>query len=127
MAKVLLVEDSEMARFALSALLRFNGHKVTEANDGKEASGYLATETFDIVVTDIFMPELDGVELIQHLRSNYPALKIIAISGGGARQLPSYALRLATVLGVDSSLQKPVESTLFLKEVERLTSGNQEG
>lgn len=121
MAKILLVDDSESVRSALSTLLQHAGHEVTEAADGKQALGALEQDQFDLVVTDIFMPTMDGIELIKQLRGAHPELKILALSGGGARQPAKYAMGLASSLGADAALQKPVDNAGFLAEIEALT------
>jgi len=82
MARILVVDDDAIARSLLSAALANQGHEVEEARDGREGSALAKTIPFDLVITDIFMPEKDGIELIQELRAHDPALKIIAISGG---------------------------------------------
>ena len=120
MAKILLVDDSESVRSALNTLLQYAGHEVTEAADGREALGAMAQDQFDLVVTDIFMPTMDGIELIKQLRAAHPELKILALSGGGARQPAKYAVGLAASLGADAALQKPVENAGFLAEIEAL-------
>ena len=121
MAHILLVEDSDMVRFALSALLQDSGHQVTEACNGIQAEDELAAGGFDLVVTDVFMPEMDGIELIKRVRSTHPDLKVLALSGGGARQPPRYAVGLASSLGADSAMQKPVDNDAFLAEIDSLT------
>lgn len=120
MASILLVEDSEMVRFALSALLRDSGHDVTEAGHGKRAERALAEDRFDLVVTDVFMPEMDGIELIKRVRSSHPEVKVLALSGGGARQPPKYAIGLAASLGAHATMQKPVDNEAFLTQIDAL-------
>lgn len=120
MKKILLVEDSEMVRFALSALLQDSGYAVAEAVDGKIALKALQHQRFDLMLTDIFMPKVDGIELITRVRKEYPGVKIIAFSGGGARQPPEFAMRLATALGAHATMQKPVDSDALLAELDAL-------
>ena len=120
MARVLLVEDTKVVRFALAALLRDQGHEVTEECDGTAAIRATREQDFDIVVTDVFMPALDGLELIRYLRQVQPTLKIIAISGGGARHTPEYAIDLASKLGADIVMQKPIENDDLIASVDSL-------
>ena len=120
MANVLLVEDTKVVRFALGALLRDQGHEVTEECDGTAAIRATKEEHFDIVVTDVFMPALDGLELIRYLRQVHPELKIIGISGGGARHSPEYAIDLASKLGADIVMQKPIENDDLLASIDSL-------
>ncbi|MDJ0949721.1 MAG: response regulator [Alphaproteobacteria bacterium] len=120
MANILLVDDVQMVRLALSTLLQESGHTVTEASDGKAALKAAGSDAFDIVVTDVFMPAMDGIELIRHLRESYPDLKIIAISGGGARQPPEFAINLASALGADVTMQKPMDNEDLLTTIDGL-------
>lgn len=121
MAHILIVDDTAPVRFALSTVLQEHGHQTAESADGQQALDSLASRAFDIVVTDIFMPEIDGIELITRLREERPDMKIIAISGGGARFVPSFAINLAHHMGADIALQKPVNSEELLSAVQALS------
>ncbi len=120
MANILLVEDIDIVRFALSTLLKASGHKVTEACDGIAAMRAIYDVRFDIVVTDVFMPEMDGIELIRQLRDSHPDVKIVAISGGGAGQLAEFAMNTASKFGADVALQKPVDNDTILANIDAL-------
>ncbi len=120
MARILLVEDNETVRFALSALLRDSGHSVTEAPDGNAAIAAMPEAQPDIVVTDVFMPALDGIELICVLRETHPELKIVAMSGGGSFLNSAAAVGLAEKLGADAVMQKPVDNEALLARIEEL-------
>ncbi len=120
MAKVLLAEDNKLVRFALSKLLRDSGHCVTEAHNGREAAAALQESRFDVVVTDVFMPEVDGIEFIRTLRKSHPDLKVLAISGGGALHPPEFAMGFASSLGANATMQKPVDSDAFLATIQSL-------
>ncbi|MCG8360481.1 MAG: response regulator [Kiloniellales bacterium] len=123
MAEILLVEDAELVRFALSTLLKESGHRVTEVGNGHAAMTAVRDSRFDIVVTDIYMPEMDGIKLIRHLREALPDAKVMAITGGGARQQPDYAIDMASKLGADVTMQKPVDNETFLANVNWLARG----
>jgi CheY-like chemotaxis protein len=120
-ANILLVEDTDIVRFALSTLLKASGHRVTEACDGIAAMIAIQDVRFDIVVTDVFMPAMDGIELIRQLRDSHPDVKIVAISGGGAGQLADLVIGIASKLGADVTLQKPVDNETFLANIDALT------
>ena len=122
MARVLVVEDTRLVRYALTSLLLDRGHLVTEASDGKRAIDLIDEDTFDVVVTDVFMPERDGIEVIRYVRETHPEMGIIAISGGGSRQDPETALSLTQHIGADVSLQKPVDNSALIDAVDRLAS-----
>jgi YesN/AraC family two-component response regulator len=106
MANVVLVEDVEALRQNLKILLTRNGHVVREAANGHEATRLIAEQTPDLLVTDIFMPEKDGIEIIQEVRRLHPQLRIIAMSGGLPRDHDVF-LKMAQRLGVKATLSKP--------------------
>ncbi len=120
MANILLVEDINIVRVALNTLLRDSGHRVTEACDGNAAMKAVQDVRFDIVVTDVFMPEMDGIELIRLLRDSHPDLKIVAISGGGVGQRVDFATDMASKFGADVALQKPVDNEILLANIDAL-------
>ena len=82
--RILIVEDHTPTRMAMSRLVRDAGAEVTTARDGEEALGYLLTQRFDVLLTDLRMPRMDGFELLQHVQglpdSHRPG-RVIAISG----------------------------------------------
>src|SRR3954462_15828038 len=82
--RILIVEDHTLTRMAMSRLIRQAGADVTTARDGEEALGYLLTQRFDVLLTDLRMPKMDGFELLQHCNSLPESLRpgrVIAISG----------------------------------------------
>lgn len=110
--KVLLVDDDAFLREILNEFLQDEGIHVVCASDGKEALD-LVDETYSCVVTDMAMPKLDGVSLVQKLKADYPALKIIAISGGRVHSGDLY-LKLAAKAGADRTFCKPFDLEEFL-------------
>lgn len=105
MAHVLLIDDDQALRDILAHILRLLGHEVTQAANGKEGVQCYRTRQADIVVTDLIMPEQEGLETILILRREFPAVRIIAMSGG-ARGSSSY-LHIAEKLGARRALAKP--------------------
>jgi DNA-binding NtrC family response regulator len=83
MAKILLIDDDESFRKMLRLTLASMGHDVIEASHGGEALRILATSVPDLVITDLIMPEKEGLETIMDIQSRYPGQKVIAMSGGG--------------------------------------------
>ncbi len=120
MNRVLIVDDETGIITVLKEmLLRLNCEVMTAAS-GSEALEKLSVGGVDLVVTDIVMPDLDGLELIANVQSLYPALKVIAISGGGAQEGPEGYLRDAKELGAVRCLRKPFmlkELAALVKEV----------
>src|SRR5690349_48430 len=84
--RILLVDDNEDARVTVSRILGMAGYQVTEAPNARAAAALLKDNPPDLVITDIFMPEGDGFEMLNELRNNDIHVPVIAISGGGASQ-----------------------------------------
>ncbi|MGC4074724.1 MAG: response regulator [Nibricoccus sp.] len=114
--RILLADDDEVLRVVQSDFLRRFGYEVLASEDGRAAMKSLAEQPVDLVITDMVMPGSDGVEVIRHIRKQYPQLKIIAISGGGATKR-ELLLDIARVLGVRRTLEKPFTMTALLKTV----------
>lgn len=106
MAKILLVDDNADYLAAQTELLGRAGHQVSTASDGNEAIREADRATYDLLITDIIMPEREGLETIAVLRKKVPALKIIAVSGGGRLGARDY-LSAARMLGASRTLAKP--------------------
>ncbi len=106
MARILIIDDEELARFTVRDILEGQEHEVEEAANGQEGVDLHASKPFDLVITDIIMPEKEGVETIIELRKDNPDLKIIAISGGGRTRNMDF-LQLAKKYGADKVLAKP--------------------
>ena len=105
MARVLVVDDHESVRQMLRQALETAGMAVCEAADGEKALDLFRREPVDVVVTDIVMPNKEGIETIVELRRLSPRLKIIAMSGRDTSEFLGMALKL----GADHTLQKPFE------------------
>ena len=122
MANVLIADDDpvfcEMTRDLLSAA----GHKVTVANNGREALECAQLYQFDLAVIDIHMPELDGLELILEIRQTIPALRIIAVTAGSPRGHGDH-LQTARVFGAHAALRKPIVSHELIDLANRLGGG----
>ena len=117
MARILVVDDDELALFTLGEILKTAGHIVVEARNGNECLEFQRNEPFDLVVTDIIMPEKDGIETVIELRKDFPEIKIIAISGGG-RTHDLNILKVAEEFGADSVLAKPFSGEQLLASIE---------
>jgi CheY-like chemotaxis protein len=117
--RILMVEDEKYSRSMFVQLLRERGYEVFEADNGLTGMQQLREQTVDLVVTNMIMPEMDGVETIVAVRSRYPAVKILAISGSGFNHADS-CLKIARALGAHKTLAKPLDPTEFLRTVEEL-------
>ena len=111
---IVLVEDDADQRVALKLALQLAGYSVREAANGREALALRRERPSRFLVTDIFMPEADGFELIQAIRNEFPQTKIIVVSGGGKRTKGDY-LATAQLMGVDATLQKPFDIKVLLE------------
>ena len=119
MAAILLVDDMDDVREGICAVLQGTGHTVIEARDGNEAIAKLGSPHFDLVITDIMMPEQDGTEVIMHLEGLAERPPVLAISGG-APNVPAYmALHLAR-LKADATLMKPFRNDELMTKVGQL-------
>jgi CheY-like chemotaxis protein len=116
---ILVVDDEPELRDLMTRVLNRGGHRVTCAANGLEASRAVANQHFDVVVTDVIMPEKDGIQVINELRRKYPQVKIIAMSGGGHVSRDQY-LKIAKGLGAHALLEKPFSNDELLATVEAL-------
>ncbi len=106
MARVLIIDDDPTIRRVLRRLIEREGHTVTEAENGKIALRRFVGEPADLVISDIYMPEMDGIELLMRLRETYPETRLVAMSGGG--MLPAdHLLGAARALGAVAVMEKP--------------------
>jgi DNA-binding response OmpR family regulator len=119
MASVLVIEDDQEVRDFLVAVLTRAGHTVTAASNGSDGVVMFRENPAQVVITDIIMPEKDGIETILDLRREHPQLKVIAISGGG-RSTPENYLHSARLLGADRAIRKPFKNEEILAAVKEL-------
>ena len=105
-ASILLVDDNDDARVTVARILEMAGYAVVQAPNAKVASALLKERVPDLVITDIFMPEGDGFEMLNELREREPKIPVIAISGGGIQQGLD-VLSIAERLGAKRVLYKP--------------------
>lgn len=117
MAKILVIEDDDQNRQLFRAILEGAGYGVIEARDGKKGMSLVRVLAVDLVLTDILMPEMDGLECIMALKKEFPHLKIIAISGEMSNTHLDL-LSLAKKLGVCRTIAKPFELAILLHAVE---------
>jgi CheY-like chemotaxis protein len=119
MANILVVDDDDQMRKLIRLLLQREGHSVVEASDGLEALRLLDAGPVDLVVSDVVMPDMDGLELIRKARKAHPGLRILAVSGAG-QEGPGLYLELAGRFGADAVLLKPFERVRLIEEIARL-------
>ena len=106
---ILVADDEEGIRKLLQHWLQRAGHAVACVESGRDASRLLHTQRFDLVITDVVMPDGDGFELIAEFRRAQPGTRILAISGGGKYLKGSDCLRIARGLGTHAVVMKPFD------------------
>jgi CheY-like chemotaxis protein len=115
-ASILIIDDDSAVSRTLSLILTRAGNQVTTATSGRKGLEMLSNDGYDLVLTDIIMPELDGIEAIRRIRTDHPDLRIIAMSGGGQIDKADF-LHMAEALGADRVLEKPVRSERLIELV----------
>ena len=116
-ARILIVDDDAEVRSVIVQALKAAGHQVFSATNGKEAMRHLRAIQPDLIITDLFMPEQEGLETITELHKQFPDVAILAISGGSVAS--SAMLSVALQLGAINSLEKPFDKETLLAAVEK--------
>jgi len=115
MKNILVVDDNQMMRKLIKNLFPVEEFEIKEATNGIEGLDFVRQNPVDLIITDIVMPKMEGIELIMNLRRDFPKIKIIAISGG-----KPYYLYMAKKLGIDGIFTKPLHHQSFLHAVKRV-------
>ena len=118
MADILIIDDDPAVLGILRRILEEAGHSVTDAPDGEVALRHYEGKPADLVITDIFMPGMDGIEFLVYIRKTFPAARVLAMSGGGILSRDQ-ALSDASLLGADEILQKPFSKAEVLEAVDK--------
>ena len=116
---ILLVDDDEQFRAMLSEALTGEGFQVREASDGRQGIKLYVEQPTDIVITDLVMPEKEGLEMIVEIRKLHSEVKIIAMSGGG-RGSPQNYLKMAKAFGAQLVLAKPFSHCEILDAISQV-------
>ena len=126
MASILIVDDEPQVLQILTRILEWAGHTVSEAGDGKAALRMFAGDPADVVISDIYMPEMDGIEFLIRVREAFPEARVIALSGGGCLGKED-VLTAAGNLGAVGMLEKPFSVEECLEVVDRALEADDEG
>jgi CheY-like chemotaxis protein len=121
--RILLADDDPILREIAGEHLRQAGYEVELVEDGALALRAVAAGRFDLIITDMVMPNLDGIELLQALKRDRPETPVIAISGGMSAMDPELILRAAKAVGAVSVLPKPLVRDSFLEAVRNALDG----
>lgn len=119
MAHILVVDDDEIIRMLLVEILQKAGHTVMEAENGQMGLERIAARSADLVITDIFMPQMDGIDLLAILSRDYPRCRIIAISGGYKAMNSQLSLKMAQAFGAVDIITKPFQVSTVISKVEQ--------
>ncbi len=119
MKKILIIDDEPVIRIMLTQLFEKNNYEVLEASDGNIGIALFKKHKPDLVITDLIMPEKEGLETIREIRESDQNIKIIAISGGGTVNSETY-LQAAEKLGAQYSFEKPLKIDELLSAVKGL-------
>jgi DNA-binding response OmpR family regulator len=122
MKKILIIDDDVMVRASIVHILEDGGYEVLIAEDGVRGMALFRSEHPDLVVTDIIMPEQEGIQTINEIRSAKPDAKIIAISGSG-RFCSADFLGMARRLGAADAIEKPFDPDELLRRVNACLAG----
>ena len=117
--KILVIDDDEFIRLTIKSILKKYGCTILEATDGNEGVSLYKRERPNITITDMLMPDKEGIETISEIRAINPAAKIIAISGGGNTQNMAF-LQLAQKMGANRTLSKPIKPEELLNAIQAL-------
>jgi CheY-like chemotaxis protein len=116
MGRVLVIDDEPQIRSMLRMMLERAGHEVEEAPDGIEGIRIYRNNPADLIISDLIMPNKDGIGMIIELKKEFPDVKIIAMSGGGLNKPEGY-LEGAKKLGAQRTLTKPIDRDELLRTV----------
>ncbi len=121
MVKILIIDDEAPVRKMLKKLFEKNDYAVTEATNGRHGVELFKAHHFDLIITDLIMPEKDGLDTIGKIKELDPDVKIIAISGGG-RDDPEMYLDFALEFGAVRTFAKPFDNDILLSTIKELLS-----
>jgi DNA-binding response OmpR family regulator len=123
MARILIIDDEPQIRSMLRLMLERVGYEVAEAPDGIEGIRQYRENPADLIITDLIMPNKDGIGMIIDLKKEFPQVKIIAMSGGGVNRPEGY-LDGAKKLGASRTLTKPIDRDEMLAAVKETLKDN---
>lgn len=119
MTRILIIEDDIQMRQLLTQMLQRAGYEVVEASNGREGIKLYRDDPTDLIITDIIMPEKEGIETIIELKGGFPDVRIIAISGGGRIDSKDY-LEMAEGWGVECTFSKPFDRKELLAAIDQM-------
>lgn len=122
-ATILLVEDEELLRAGVQEMLELQGYKVITAPNGQQALACMAAERIDLIITDLVMPQMNGIDFVQQLRTRQPDVPVIVVSGSTRNIMQRYGIDTIQVPGANASFPKPFKGVDLLAQIEQLLAG----
>jgi CheY-like chemotaxis protein len=122
MTRILVVDDVAVVRLVISRILKKAGYQVIEAADGAEALTIAATEPLDLVITDLWMPGTNGADLLQAMSTHFPAVALMAMTGGSPQATLAASLEAGHGSGALMTLMKPIDKNELLEAIPRALS-----
>jgi len=117
---ILLVEDEELLRAGVQEMLEIQGYEVVTAQNGSLALACLAKQPVDLIITDLVMPQMDGIDFVAQLRKLNPDVPVIVVSGSTRNIMQRYGIDTIQVPGANASLPKPFKGADLMAQIQRL-------
>ena len=117
---ILLVEDEELLRAGVQEMLEIQGYEVVTAQNGSLALACLAERPVDLIITDLVMPQMDGIDFVAQLRKLNPDVPVIVVSGSTRNIMQRYGIDTIQVPGANASLPKPFKGADLMAQIQRL-------
>lgn len=118
--KILLVDDEELLRDGVQEMLEMQGFTVISAANGELALACVKEQDIDLIITDLVMPKMDGIDFVQQLRMINPDVPVIVVSGSTRNIMQRYGIETIQVPGADASLSKPFKSVDLIAQIRDL-------
>lgn len=119
-ATILLVDDEELLRAGVQEMLEMAGYAVLTAPNGQQAMACLTDQAIDLVITDLVMPKMDGIDFVQQVRKIRPDVPVIVVSGSTRNIMQRYGIDTIQVPGADASLSKPFKGVDLMAQIREL-------
>jgi CheY-like chemotaxis protein len=117
---ILLVEDEELLRAGVQEMLEIQGYEVITAQNGSLALSCLSERRVDLIITDLVMPQMDGIDFVAQLRKLNPNVPVIVVSGSTRNIMQRYGIDTIQVPGANASLPKPFKGADLIAQIQRL-------
>ena len=124
MSKILVIDDDALVRATIVTMLEDAGHEAICAADGESGLRVIVDDGVELVVLDVWMPEVDGITVLKTIRANHPELPTIIMSGGGPKAPLEHSTALADTYGAADVLFKPFDSDELIAAVDRALGGS---